>query len=80
MVAAAVTNFDGSNVDITDPEIGEIKFYLKQYDIDEVDYTINFTEIASRICTELDFNDYDGTNSDVSAFYPVEKNSVSYVK
>ena len=35
MVAAAVTNFDGSNEDITDPEIGQIKYYLKQYDTND---------------------------------------------
>ncbi len=34
-IAAAITNPDGSNEDITDPEVGEIKFYLKQWDVDQ---------------------------------------------
>ena len=80
MVAAAVTNFDGSNVDLTDPEIGEIKFYLKYWDVDVEGYTVDFKEIESKVCTEADLNDNSGSNSDVSAFYPVEKSSVSYVK
>lgn len=29
VMAATVTAFDGSSVDITDPTIGEIKFYSK---------------------------------------------------
>ena len=29
VVSAAVATYDGSSEDITDPEIGEIKFYLK---------------------------------------------------
>ena len=80
MIAAAVTNFDGSNVDITDPEIGEIKFYLKQWDVDVEGYTVSFKEIESKVCTDSDLNDHKGSNSDVSAFNPVELNSVSYVK
>ncbi len=73
MVAAAVTNFDGSNVDITDPEIGEIKFYLKQWNVDVDGYSLNFLEIESKVCTDADLNDENGSNSDDSAFYPVEK-------
>ena len=76
MVAAAVTNFDGSNVDITDPEIGEIKFYLKHWNIDVEKHTIDFKEIESKVCTEADLNDHEGTNSDVSSFYPIEKSSI----
>ena len=34
VVSAAVTALDGSSQDITDPEIGEIKFYLKHWDVD----------------------------------------------
>ena len=34
-VAAAVTNFDGNPEEIEDPEIGEVKFYLKQWGIDD---------------------------------------------
>ena len=31
MIAAAVTAFDGSSEDITDPEIGQVKFYMKRF-------------------------------------------------
>ena len=31
MVAAAITAYDGSPADITDPEIGEVKFYMKKF-------------------------------------------------
>ena len=75
MVAAVVTNFDGSNEDITDPEIGEIKFYLKQWDINVEGYTVNFLEIETKLCSITDLNDEVGTYSGVSAFYPVEKSS-----
>lgn len=34
-VAAAVTSFDGNADSIEDPEIGEIKFYLKQWGQEE---------------------------------------------
>lgn len=44
-VAAAVTSFDGSSEDITDPEIGEIKFYLKSWDVDALLKGIFFTEL-----------------------------------
>ena len=36
MVAAAVTAFDGSSVNIQDPEVGEVKFYLKSWDVEDV--------------------------------------------
>ena len=63
-----MTSFDGSSVDITDPEIGEIKFYLKHWNVDDPSYTLAFTELENRICTKEDFNDVDGSNSDVSKF------------
>ena len=31
MIAAAITDYDGSAEDITDPEIGEVKFYRKTF-------------------------------------------------
>ena len=72
-VAAAVTSFDGSSVDITDPEIGEIKFYLKHWDVEKPENSVYFEELENRICTEQDFNDVDDSNSDVSNFYPLNK-------
>ncbi len=35
MVAAAVTDFNDGGLDITDPEIGELKFYLKDWNVDD---------------------------------------------
>lgn len=31
MVAAAITAYDGSSEDITDLEVGELKFYMKRF-------------------------------------------------
>ena len=55
-VAAAVTNFDGNPEEIEDPEIGEVKFYLKQWGIDDDSPSISFKEVKSRPCEEKDFN------------------------
>jgi len=34
-VAAAITGYDGNPLDITDPEVGQIKFYMKRFgDVD----------------------------------------------
>ena len=30
-VAAAITGYDGNPLDITDPEVGQIKFYMKRF-------------------------------------------------
>ena len=74
-MAAAVTSFDGSSEDITDPEIGEIKFYLKHWDVDDVIKGVHFKELESRICQASDFNDIEGTYNDVSPFYPLKPQS-----
>ena len=71
MVAAAVTAFDGSSVDIQDPEVGEVKFYLKNWDVDEVNYSLKFTQLKSRICNRDDLN-Y-GNSSDESPFFPISQ-------
>ena len=31
-IAAAVTKYDGNSEEITDPTIGELKYYLKRWD------------------------------------------------
>ena len=46
-VAAAVTNYDGDPNSIEDPEIGTVKFYLKQWGVDGKQ-GVNFLELASR--------------------------------
>ena len=55
-VAAAVTNFDGDQRAIEDPEIGEVKFYLKQWGIDDDSPGISFKEVKTRPCEDKDFN------------------------
>ena len=52
MVAAAVTSLDGSPEDITDPEIGAIKFYRKQWSA-EIDF--GFEEIETVPCKDTDY-------------------------
>ena len=74
-MAAAVTSFDGSSEDITDPEIGEIKFYLKRWDVDGEIKGVFFKELETRVCESSDFNDVEGTSSDVSPFYPLKPQS-----
>ena len=49
-IAAAITSYDGSNEDITDPEIGEIKFYLKTWNIDLPGSSIKFIELETKVC------------------------------
>ena len=71
MVAAAVSKFDGSSEDITDPEIGQIKYYLKQYDTNDATYSVNFVELKSRLCEPKDLNFGDGSSSESSPFFPI---------
>ena len=46
MIAAAVTAYDGSGEDITDPEVGEVKFYMKRFG----DVLLQFTELGIVPC------------------------------
>ena len=77
VVAAAMTRFDGSNEDITDPEIGEIRFYLKHWDVDDPSYNLNFTELETKVCQSTDFNYNNGSSSanEKALFYPVKLQS-----
>ena len=80
-IAAAITSYDGSNEDITDPEIGEIKFYLKTWDIDQPEFGLRFVELENKVCQPEDFNFGNVTDeANVSAFYPVKDLSESYLK
>ena len=67
MIAAAVTAFDGSSEVIEDPEIGQIRYYLKQYDTDLENYTVNFIPLKTRLCEQSDL-DKDG-----SPYYPIRE-------
>ena len=51
-VAAAITNYDGSSEDITDPSVGELKFYTKGWGDtgDGENYAVHFIEHESDIC------------------------------
>jgi len=55
-VAAAITFYDGSNVDVMDPEVGELKFYLKNWDSTAENSSTKFDELKTRICTREDLN------------------------
>ena len=78
-MAAAVTNFDGNQEEIEDPEIGEVKFYLKQWGIDDDSPSISFKEVKSRPCEEKDFNpgtrllsESESEAESESSFFPVD--------
>ena len=53
-VAAAITNFDGSELDIEDATYGVLKFVRKSWGT-ELNGT-TFEELDTRKCTEADFN------------------------
>ena len=69
MIAAAITAYDSETEPIEDPEVGEIKFYLKQWDVENIDAaeSIQFIEIPTRPCIKDDFAEY---NSESPLFYP----------
>ena len=50
MVGAAITAYDGSAEDITDPSIGELKFIRKSWGL-EIPLTMQ--EIPSKPCNEI---------------------------
>ena len=67
IVSAAIVSYNGVDEDITDPEICEIKFYLKHWDSESTTKGIGFTELEHRICEPEDFNFRNATTkSDVS--------------
>ena len=49
VMAAAITAYDGSPDDITDPEVSEVKFYRKTFDKD----SIEFTELPTVPCKDI---------------------------
>ena len=66
MIAAAVTAFDGSS------EIGQIRYYLKQYNTNEENYTVNFVPLKTRLCEQNDLKDG-------SPYYPIREADQSHV-
>ena len=67
MVAAAVTAYDGDPTDITDPSIGELKFYRKAWDNSFHEFGEPFKELEIVTCPDRVFN-HDGENQS-SRFY-----------
>ena len=64
-VAAAITSYDGKPDIVEDPEIGEIKFFMKKWDVYDPSVEFGFTELETRPCEMSDFN-MDG-NKDTEA-------------
>ena len=69
-VAAGIIdlNLDPSLTLIEDPEIGHLKFYIKEFVAETGKLT--FTELSTRYCQLSDFNDFEGTNKE-SKFFKV---------
>ena len=72
MLAAGIFEYGHLQDDIIDPEIGEIKFYLKKYDLNSQDLSIVFDKIETRPCQIKDFNDVEDSKSDTSSFFKTE--------
>ena len=49
MIAVAITAYDGSSDNITDPEVGELKFVMKTWG----DVLLSFTELPSVPCKDI---------------------------
>ena len=67
-VAAAITAFDSNYTVTEDPTVGEVKFYLKSWSLDE---SLNFTKLKDRPCTEADFEGE-------GAFWPLHEKYASF--
>ena len=64
-----ITGYDGSPVDVIDPTIGEIKFYLKTWDSDDPELTgTRFEPLEHKMCDTSTFNDENNSNPS-SKFY-----------
>ena len=68
MFAAGVTNYDGEDFQIEDPQIATLKMYMKVWNASDPDVSFGFHEIPSRFCTKGELN-IDGKN-ETSDFYP----------
>lgn len=59
----------GNPGDITDPEIGELKFYYKYWLQGDI---ITFHELKTKVCEQLDFNNNPNKITiEKSAFFPI---------
>jgi len=54
MLAAALTEYDGSATDITDLTYGEIKFYIKSWSRGSKNIGGYFKEIEAKTCSQED--------------------------
>ena len=68
VIAAAVTDYDGNQKDITDPSIGEIKFYKKRWG---GALRGGFFELPQTTCDPSSFN-HDGNNAE-SIFFETDE-------
>ena len=60
-VAAGISSYgDSNNTQVEDPEIGELKFYIKSWGVYDDDDKITFKEVNTTMCNKTtDFNDLD---------------------
>ena len=66
-----MTAYDGVLDAIEDPAIGVVKFYLKQWGLND-EPGITFQEVTTRPCRKEDFNWGDGeSSSETSKFFPI---------
>ena len=61
---------------LEDPDIGELKFLMKRWDLDFV-ATFELKELKSRQCTAEDFEIPEGQRASKYGLYPIDKESNS---
>ena len=73
MIAAGLTAWDGKSHDITDPSIGELKFYVKHWDQEHNGEPLDFLkEIVTRPCNPVEL--MDGQDSEEALLFDFAPN------
>ena len=75
-VAAIISEWPITSETIEDPEIGELKFIMREWDL-STSYASE-TELKTRPCTEEDFNVKEGTDRSEYGFYKIKDQSLYY--
>lgn len=79
-VAATIASLVGSPNPTEDPEIGQVKFYRKQWDREDPDVSMTLTEVPSRPCKTEDFNDDEDTKPDALFYSPSKLSKLDLAK